>query len=231
MLRELDFVPGMCTGRSVTEPPRHFADDAKIRIIAAAESLYATRSIESVSFREIAHAAGNRNTNAVQYHFGNRETLVQAIFAWRVWQMEPMRAAGLAATGKDARDLDLLALMRVLCEPILELTDEEGRHTYAAFMSKYLLLQRPAGILHAGDTRPDINRNLRTLLDVINERVGAADPVLGDYRIALSYMVVTNMLVLSDNENLHRKDPETFRHRFEVSLAMAVAALERSCAV
>lgn len=229
MLRELEFVTGSCTDRKVTDPPLHFADEAKLRIIAAAESLYATRSIESVSFREIAQLSGNRNTNAVQYHFGNRETLVQAIFAWRVWQMEPMRGAALAAVAKAGQELDLPTLMRILCEPILELTDEDGRHTYAAFMSKYLLQQRPAGILHAADTRPDLNRNLRTLLDRINHLVSAEDPYLGDYRIALAYLVVINMLVLSDNENLQKRDPALFRRRFEVSLDMAVAALERGC--
>lgn len=206
-----------------------FADDAKIRIIATAESLYATRSIDSVSFREIAQASGNRNTNAVQYHFGTRDSLVQAIFAWRVWQMEPARAAGLAAARRHGRELDLKTLLRILCEPILDLVDDQGRHSYAAFMSKYLLLQRPAGILHAADTRPDLTPNLRAITGHINAIVNADASPLGDYRIALSYLVVINMLVLSDNEDLEKRDPVGFRNRFETALAMATAALERSC--
>lgn len=174
----------------MTDPSRPFADETQIRIIAAAESLYATRSIESVSFREIAQAAGNRNTNAVQYHFGNRETLAQAIFAWRVWQMEPMRRAALEGAARDGGELDLARLMRILCEPILELTDSQGRHTYAAFMSKYLLQQRPAGMMHAADTRPDLSHRLRTILRQINTIVAAEGPQRGDYRIALAYLVV-----------------------------------------
>lgn len=229
MLRELEFGTGSYTVRKATEPSLHFADEAKIRIIAAAESLYATRSIESVSFREIAQAAGNRNTNAVQYHFGNRETLVQAIFAWRVWQMEPARGAALAAAERDGRMSDLKTLLRILCEPILDLTDGDGRHTYAAFMSKYLLQQRPAGIMHAADTRPDLSRNLRTTISHVNAIVDAENPYLGDYRIALAYLLVINMMVLSDNEGLPKRDPASFHRRFETSLDMAVIALERSC--
>ncbi|WP_159982265.1 TetR/AcrR family transcriptional regulator [Novosphingobium sp. 18050] len=213
----------------MTEPPRQFADETKLRIIAAAESLYSQNSIESVSFREIALAAGNKNTNAVQYHFGNRETLVQAIFAWRVWQMEPVRGVALDAAEKAGKPLSLPTLMRILCEPILDLTDDQGRHTYAAFMSKYLLLQRPAGTLHAADTRPDLSTNLRRILDQVNELVAAEDLYLGDYRVALSYLVVINTLVLSDNEGLPKHDPARFRKRFDISLDMAVAALERSC--
>lgn len=188
--------------------------------------MYAQRSIESVSFREIALAAGNRNTNAVQYHFGDRETLVQAISAWRVWQMEPVRGAALDLAGEDP---DLSTLMRILCEPLLDLVDDTGKHTYAAFMSKYLLLQRPTGVPHAGDTRPDLNHNLRKILNRINHLVDAEGPHLGDYRIALSFLVVINMLVLSDNENLAERNPELFRRRFDISLAMAVAALLKSC--
>lgn len=213
----------------MTQSPSQFADDAKIRIIAAAESLYAARSIESVSFREIAQAAGNRNTNAVQYHFGNRETLVQAIFAWRVWQMEEVRGAALDKAEREGRELDLPLLFRILCEPLLDLVDAEGRHTYAAFMSRYLMLQRPAGVPHPGDNRPDLNHNLRRILNRINSIVGTEDLYLGDYRIALGYLVVTNMLVLSDNEGLSKRDPERFRRRFEVALDMGVAAVARSC--
>lgn len=229
MPRELEFSRILCTERNVTEAPLHFADETKLRIIAAAESLYAQRSIESVSFREIAQAAGNRNTNAVQYHFGNREALVQAIFAWRVWQMEGPRGAAIAKLEENGGPFDLHTLMRILCEPILDLTDDDGRHTYAAFMSKYLLQQRPVGVPHAGDTRPDLNGNLRWLLDRINRMVAAEDLYLGDYRIALSYLVVINMMVLSDNESLQKREPEQLRNRFDVALAMAVAGLESSC--
>lgn len=227
MLRELEFEARPALAED-TRPPRIFANETKLRILAAAESLYASRSIESVSFREIAQRAGNRNTNAVQYHFGNRETLVQAIFAWRVWQMEPIRGAMLDAAGEEP---DLAALFRILCEPLLDLVDDEGRHTYAAFMSKYLMLQRPVGIPHAGDIRPDLNGNLRRILDRVNAIVAAEDMQMGDYRIALSYLVVTNMLVLSDNERLQQRDPALFRRRFEVALSMAVAAMKNSCGI
>lgn len=229
LLRQLEFNRSSYRNHPVTKPPCLFADEAKLGIIAAAESLYATRSIESVSFREIAQVAGNKNTNAVQYHFRNRETLVQAIFAWRVWQMEEPRGAALDKAEREGRELDLPLLFRILCEPLLDLVDEDGRHTYAAFMSKYLLLQRPAGIPHAGDNRPDLNYHLRRILNRINTMVGAEDLYLGDYRIALAYLVVTNMLVVSDNEGLEGRDPAQFHHRFEVALDMGVTALAKSC--
>lgn len=48
-------------------------------LIRAAERLFAQRGIAGVSLREISRASGYRNVAAIQYHFGDRDGLVQAI--------------------------------------------------------------------------------------------------------------------------------------------------------
>ncbi len=60
---------------------RHKANSAQTRerLLLAAQSLYAARGIDAVSFNEITVAAGQKNRNALQYHFGNKETLLTAI--------------------------------------------------------------------------------------------------------------------------------------------------------
>ncbi|GAB5451870.1 MAG: TetR family transcriptional regulator [Halioglobus sp.] len=45
----------------------------------AAEKLFASRSIDSVSLNEITVAAGQKNRTALRYHFGSRDGLLQAI--------------------------------------------------------------------------------------------------------------------------------------------------------
>ncbi|MGE4430398.1 MAG: helix-turn-helix domain-containing protein [Sphingobium sp.] len=212
----------------MTVPHRDFGVESKLRILAAAESLYARRSIDSVSFREIAQAAGNGNTNAVQYHFGDKAGLIHAIFAWRVWQMEPSRGRGMDKAEAEGKSLHLPTLMRILCEPVLDLTDDQGRHTYAAFMNKFLMFQFPADMIHFADTHPELSSNLRRVLNNIYSLVVAEDKHRGDYRVALSYMMVTNMIELSDNEGIAKRSMAQFRNRFEVALTMATAALQRS---
>lgn len=49
------------------------------RLINAAQKLYAEKGLHAVSFNEITVAAGQKNRNALQYHFGDRATLLQAI--------------------------------------------------------------------------------------------------------------------------------------------------------
>lgn len=60
---------------------KHQQNSARTRakLIRAAERLYGSRSIDAVSLREIAARAGQKNSNALQYHFHSRDGLLQAI--------------------------------------------------------------------------------------------------------------------------------------------------------
>ncbi|HEY9563426.1 MAG TPA: helix-turn-helix domain-containing protein, partial [Nocardioides sp.] len=53
--------------------------DARTRILDAAGALIAERGLEGVSLREITREAGQKNTTAVQYHFGDREGMLRAL--------------------------------------------------------------------------------------------------------------------------------------------------------
>jgi AcrR family transcriptional regulator len=48
-------------------------------LLDVAEQLLSKRGVEGVSLREIRLAAGQRNTSALQFHFGDREGLLKAI--------------------------------------------------------------------------------------------------------------------------------------------------------
>lgn len=194
------------------------ADDAKVRLMVTAETLFYDRTIDSVSLREIAVRAGNGNNNAVQYHFGDRDVLIQSIFAWRVWQMEPDRLAALDQAEVEGRLHDLEQLLRILCLPLMKLTNEAGQHTYAGFMHQYILTKRPAGMSHAADLAVPDNRGLRRVLDLIHQATRLYPGKGGHYQVGLAHLVFANMLVLSDSEELPRKDPAGFAVRVDETL-------------
>ena len=50
------------------------------RLSDAAVQLYGDSSIVAVSLREISAAAGQKNPTALEYHFGDRDGLLKAIF-------------------------------------------------------------------------------------------------------------------------------------------------------
>ena len=66
---------------SSTGQNKHQRNSARTRdkLLAAAEELYGSRSIDAVSLREITARAGQKNPNALQYHFKDRDGLLQAI--------------------------------------------------------------------------------------------------------------------------------------------------------
>lgn len=68
----------------------------RLRILAAAEQLFAERGISAVPLRDIGLAAGQRNHAAVQYHFGDRDEIVRAIMDHRGADSENVRAEMIA---------------------------------------------------------------------------------------------------------------------------------------
>jgi AcrR family transcriptional regulator len=60
------------------------APSSKEQIVLTAERLFAEHGIGGVSLRQIGQAAGNANNSAVQYHFGTKDNLIQAIFEYRL---------------------------------------------------------------------------------------------------------------------------------------------------
>ena len=59
--------------------PRSQKVDRRSLLLQTAEELFADHGIDAVSLNEINKAAGQRNTSAIHYHFGNKERLVQTI--------------------------------------------------------------------------------------------------------------------------------------------------------
>lgn len=107
--------------------------DPKLALASAAQKLFATRGIDGPSLREIAAAAGHGNINAVQYHFGDKQGLVRAIFEANFPFLEQQRSAYLAdCAARNALD-DLPSLTKALFLPFVDLTDADGAHSYAAF--------------------------------------------------------------------------------------------------
>jgi AcrR family transcriptional regulator len=64
------------TGMPDTRTP---SVDARAALIGAAEKLFVRHGIEGVSLRAITREAGQRNTTALQYHFGDRDGLLRAL--------------------------------------------------------------------------------------------------------------------------------------------------------
>lgn len=111
-------------------------------MIRAAEQLFAARGIDAVSLREINRAAAQSNTGAVQYHFGDRDGLVRAVFDKHRRDTEPRRHA-LLDQYEEAGVEDLRALAAALVLPLAaKLADADGGREYLQLAGEYY--NRPA---------------------------------------------------------------------------------------
>jgi len=102
--------------------------DTKTRILDAAEQLFMEHGFEATSLRQLTSAAGV-NLAAVNYHFGTKEELFQAVLTRRLDPMNQERIELLdkverEANGKAATCEKILAAMMI---PALRLARDEKR--------------------------------------------------------------------------------------------------------
>lgn len=109
--------------------------DARERIIVAAERLIAEHGVE-VPLRDIATAAGQRNNSAVQYHFGGRDGLIDAVAEHRIADLEQHRLELLARSEAAGETHDVRALVSALVVPMLTVPYEHGATHYARFLDQ-----------------------------------------------------------------------------------------------
>ncbi|CCA90914.1 MULTISPECIES: TetR/AcrR family transcriptional regulator [unclassified Novosphingobium] len=126
-------------------------------ILEAAENLFANDGIEATSMRAVALAAGQSNVAAVQYHFGDKQTLLAEIFEWRVQLMEPRRQDMIRQFGS-IEGCTMSELLSVIFLPYLDMCNAAGAHVYARLLLEYLTLYGRFALQHPAEDpqRPDL---------------------------------------------------------------------------
>lgn len=197
------------------------ATDAKRRLIEAAEALFARGGFESVSLRQIAAKAGQRNHHAVQYHFGSREGLVQAIFDFRMQQMEPARGDMLVAAERDMKLGDPRTLIEIIYLPQLALVDRRGNHYYSSFLCQYLLRARSAAFGDFGGAMPP---NLQRTLGLFRQCLDFLPEDVAQRRLITASFMFLNILSAHADARSRRQAGDAFAQALEDTLNQIVAA-------
>ncbi len=121
------------------------SDTTRHHIILAAERLFGEQGIDAVSLRQVNVAAGQKNSSATHYHFGNKETLVSAIYDYRMESVNRRRHEMLEqASGAPS----VRSCMEAVVYPIVdEIDGTEGGPNYIRFLSQ--MIGNPAVDLNA----------------------------------------------------------------------------------
>jgi AcrR family transcriptional regulator len=87
------------------------------RLLDAAEQLWGERGVDGVSLREIRIAAGQRNSSALQFHFGDRDGLLLALARRHLPRIAALYDERYAAAVAAGRQDEVAALVEVLVGP------------------------------------------------------------------------------------------------------------------
>ena len=102
--------------------------DTKTRILDAAEQLFMEHGFEATSLRQLTTAAGV-NLAAVNYHFGSKEELFQAVLTRRLDPMNQERIELLERLEREAagKPLSVERILSAMLIPALKLARDEKR--------------------------------------------------------------------------------------------------------
>ncbi|WP_084713554.1 TetR/AcrR family transcriptional regulator [Streptacidiphilus rugosus] len=106
----------------------------RLQLLRSAERLFAVHGIAEVSLRQIGADAGQRNTAAAHYHFGDKQTLLREVLRARLDTVDARRRELLAAVPAEPGD-DVRPLVEALVLPLAAQAVEPGSH-YVRFLDR-----------------------------------------------------------------------------------------------
>jgi AcrR family transcriptional regulator len=110
----------------------------RARLIRTAEQLFAERGVDAVSLNEISRAAGQRHSNVCQYHFGDRDGLIQAVIDKHVPGIVAAREALFAQAAADAQH-GLESMVHAFVRPVAaKLRDPDGGVAFIRFSAQMI---------------------------------------------------------------------------------------------
>ena len=135
---------------------KHSARSAETRrrFIEAGRHLFASRSIDSVSLNEITVAAGQKNRNALQYHFGSKEGLLQSIVDLHARRVADLRQPYLVVDAAHEDNTSQLAARALICPLIDYVGQNPTAIDYITILSQLAALNSPL-------FSPDSESNIR----------------------------------------------------------------------
>lgn len=175
--------------RARSEPTRE-------KLILAAEALFGEYGFDAVPLRDICKAAEQRNSTVVQYHFGDKLGLLDAIFEYRASQIDPIRRQMIAQARAAGQLGDVKTLLRLAMEPEFEICRREGSFHYIGATIYYMLYQRPRGIPHPYDRRSPVSASLREVVGLLHERLSFLSPERADFRVSTANTLLLSVLMM-----------------------------------
>jgi AcrR family transcriptional regulator len=160
------------------------ATATKTVLLREAERLFARRGLYQVTVREILEAAGQRNVSAINYHFGSREGVLNAILVRHGDPTDEARGELLVHYGRAAGPRELVAAL--VLPYAAHLATPDGRD-YLRIVAQIVT----AGFSAWRDPNPGTGPHLRAILGALEERPKGLSPAIRRERVIELIMLMT----------------------------------------
>lgn len=131
------------------------------KLLLTAERLFAEEGLDALSTRRISSEAGQRNNSALQYHFGSKDALLEALLEYRQGPINRRRMVLLENLQAQGRTTQLPDLVEAMVLPYLELLAGTVQDSYYLSLVSQLHSQQRQALLF--DTGHERGHSLRLL--------------------------------------------------------------------
>lgn len=197
------------------------ADITRLAIVRAAETLFAARGVDTVSLREVAAAANQRNHSAVLYHFGDKRELLEALLVRHSGPIDAAFPTELDALA-DSKTESLTTVCDLLVRPLAaKLDDADGGPSYLQICAELTVSRSFPLTSFRAANGPGAQLVASRLLRIVDVKSPAMVPI---------YMLRIAGLLFGSLATFHRLKEnglELTREEFEADLLRALTALLR----
>lgn len=166
------------------------AEETRRLILDAAERRFAADGLIGATFADIIEDAGQRNNSAIQYHFGDRIGLLEAVTARRVGQLAQHRERLAEALDQQP---SIHEIVEVIVLPLADLLGDPGGAAYLQIQAE-LLAHPGRGEMPPLLTEPWSRAGLDRVGVLLGERLPPHSRRLGHVRRVLATTLIFHSL-------------------------------------
>lgn len=192
-------------------------------LLDVAEELFAARGLDSVSLREIAAAAGQRNNSAVRYHFRDKDGLIDALIHDRIGKVEAMRQALIDGVGGDLSSSSAAELIRMMWQPLLGMEGDQGTHRFLRLLLAYQV--QTGGQRHPISDDPEHHTASASIMFALNQRFSHLSRRQFGYRFGLTAMMFWSAVAMHHHAAVAANQVWSTKFSLDETIKLTIGAL------
>lgn len=165
--------------------------DTRMKLLLAAERLFALHGPDGTSSRLIVAEAGQKNASALNYYFATREDLIEAICQLRMEPINNDRIERVAEylAHRPLPDDRLRALVSILCLPsLIPIMEAKGKSYFRRFLAQ--AINNPS-TKFITIVRGRFDSGLRQTVPLMREEIPHLTASIADKRIAMMIRAIS----------------------------------------